>query len=59
MPNNLNQNWLYGGVGYKWNKSGNIQLGYMQQFISKGDGIRFENNSTIQMTFIYLFGKKE
>ena len=59
MPLSLNQNWLYGGLGYKFGERGNFQLGYMQQFISKGDGIRFENNPTLQVLFVYNFGKQK
>ena len=56
MPEGLNQNWIYGGFGYKLNTKSNIQLGYMQQLIKKGDGVHFESNPTLQATDIYNFG---
>ncbi|MBL4592483.1 MAG: DUF2490 domain-containing protein [Flavobacteriales bacterium] len=58
MPTSLNQNWLYGGLGYKIIPNGSIQLGYMNQVVKKGDGIHFENNHTLQITIGYKFENK-
>lgn len=57
MPLSFNQNWLYGGVGYKVSERGRLQLGYMHQLIRKSDGIHYESNPTIQFTAEYQFGK--
>jgi hypothetical protein len=59
MPESLNQNWLFAGVGYKLNEKSNLQVGYMQQLIKKGDGVHYESNPTLQVTYAYTFGEKE
>lgn len=59
MPRSLNQNWLYLGVGYKFSDIGNVQIGFMDQVIRKGDGIHYENNPTLQCTVGFEFGKKK
>lgn len=58
MPTSFNQNWAYIGFGYKFNTHGNLQLGYMNQSIKKGDGIHYENNHTLQFTIVYELFKK-
>ncbi len=57
MPLSFNQNWLYAGLGYRFSDRGNIQLGYMNQLIRKGDGVHYESNPTIQFTVVYKFEK--
>ena len=52
MPTSLNQNWLYAGFGYKFMPHANVQLGYMNRVIRKGDGIHYENNHTLQFTIV-------
>lgn len=57
LPSSLNQNWLYGGFGYKFSDKINLEAGYMNQLIKKGDNVHFENNPTTQVTLGYKFGK--
>ncbi|MFN9800045.1 MAG: DUF2490 domain-containing protein, partial [Bacteroidota bacterium] len=49
--NILDQNRLYGGIGYQVKPGRTIQAGYLNQLIAKADGIHFENNHTIQISF--------
>jgi hypothetical protein len=49
---NFNQNWSYFGIGYKFNKA-SVQLGYMNQYLPKSDGIRTENNHTLSVSIGY------
>jgi len=48
----FNQNWAYLGVGYKFNKT-TIQLGYMNQYLPKSDGVQIENNHTLSVSVGY------
>lgn len=62
--NVFDQNRLFLAFGWRFNKDTNIQLGYMNQFIEKGDGTHKENNHTVQVALTYnidftkLFKKK-
>ncbi|MDL5048764.1 DUF2490 domain-containing protein [Oscillatoria amoena NRMC-F 0135] len=51
--NYFDQNRLYGAFGYQYSARGNVQLGYMNQFIVKGDGLRAERNHTLQISLTY------
>lgn len=51
--NIFDQNRLYLAFGWKFNKDTNIQLGYMNQFIEKGDGLHKENNHTMQVALTH------
>ncbi len=53
LPNNFDQNWLYGALGFQFNPQGNVQVGMMDQYISKGDGIHYERNPTFQLALFY------
>lgn len=53
--NYLDQNRLYGAIGYQFSTRGNLQAGYMQQFIVKGDGLKAERNHTLQLVLTYNF----
>lgn len=53
-PRGFNQNWLYAGLAFRFNKMGSVGLGYMYRTIHNG-GIYFEGNHTIQATFAYNF----
>lgn len=53
--NYLDQNRLYSAVGYQFSVQGNLQLGYMQQFIVKGDALKAERNHTLQLALTYHF----
>jgi hypothetical protein len=55
LPVNFNQNWLFIGLEYRVSKEGNIQLGFLDQYLSKGDGVHYEHNPTLQTTFCYQF----
>jgi hypothetical protein len=48
--NILDQNRLYGGLGYQFKPGKNIQIGYLQQLVMKPDGVRMENNHTLQVS---------
>lgn len=51
--NIMEQNRLYAALGYRFNKNVNIQGGYLNQFIQKGDGIHAENNHNLQLSLTY------
>lgn len=51
--NIMDQNRLYVALGYRFTKDVNVQLGYLNQFIPKADGIRAENNHTAQLGITY------
>jgi len=51
--NIFDQNRLYLALGWRFNKDCNIQTGYLNQFIEKGDGVRKENNHTFQLALTY------
>jgi hypothetical protein len=51
--NILDQNRLYGAIGWRFNKNVNVQLGYLNQYIVKTDGIKAERNHTIQIGVTY------
>lgn len=51
--NIVDQNRLYGAFGWKCNKNFNVQLGYLNQFIIKADGIKMERNHTLQIGITY------
>jgi hypothetical protein len=59
--NILDQNRLYASVGWRFNAACNIQLGYLNQYIVKKDGIQAERNHTLQAALTYNidFRKKE
>ncbi|MBL7755230.1 MAG: DUF2490 domain-containing protein [Chitinophagaceae bacterium] len=47
--NFFDQNRLYLALGYKIPKWGRLELGYLEQTIFKPDGIKIENNRTLQL----------
>lgn len=51
----FNQNWLYGGISAKLQNGLSLKLGYMNQYLVKGDGMRVENNHTLQVGVGYNF----
>jgi hypothetical protein len=53
--NLFDQNRAYFALGYKIPKIGRLEIGYMYQAILKGDGIKIENNNTLQLGFISTF----
>ena len=59
--NVLDQNRLYFALGWRFNKNCNVQLGYLNQYIVKKDGIQAERNHTLQVGVTYNldFTKKQ
>jgi len=59
--NILDQNRLYCALGWRFNAACNIQLGYLNQYIVKKDGIQAERDHTLQASLTYNinFRKKE
>jgi hypothetical protein len=57
----LDQNRLYAALGWRFNPAYNIQLGYLNQYIVKKDGVQAERNHTLQASLAYNldFRKKE
>lgn len=53
--NYLDQNRLYAALGYQFSSKGNFQLGYLNHYIIKGDGLRAERNHTLQLGLTYNF----
>ncbi len=51
--NIMDQNRLYCALGWRFNKAMNIQVGYLNQYIAKADGINAERNHTLQVGFTY------
>jgi hypothetical protein len=51
--NILDQNRLYFALGWRFNKNFNAQLGYLNQYIVKTDGIKAERNHTLQIGLTY------
>jgi hypothetical protein len=47
--NILDQNRLYFALGWRFNPNFNVQLGYLNQYIVKKDGIQAERNHTLQI----------
>ncbi len=51
--NILDQNRLYLALGYRFNADVNLQLGYLNQYIVKPDGVRHERNHNLQVGLTY------
>lgn len=47
--NIFDQNRLYAAIGYRIPKVGRLEIGYLNQLILKADGIKVENNHTLQV----------
>lgn len=59
--NIYDQNRLYFAFGYQLLPSSNIQIGYLNHLVFKSDGVKYENNHTLQisLTHNFDFRKKE
>ncbi len=59
--NILDQNRLYAALGWRFFNNLNIQLGYLNHYVIKADGVRHERNHTLQLscTYNFDFRKKE
>lgn len=53
--NYLDQNRLYGSVGYMFSSNANFQIGYLNHFVIKSNGLDAENNHTFQLSLSYNF----
>lgn len=53
--NYLDQNRLYVALGYQYSSHGNIQVGYLNQYVVKGNAIQAESNHTLQVGLTYNF----
>ena len=51
--NILDQNRFIAAVGYKFDSNFNIQLGYLNQFVVKTNGVQMERNHTLWTTVVY------
>lgn len=51
--NILDQNRLYVALGYRFNSNVNLQIGYLNQYIVKPDGIHHERNHDLQFGLTY------
>ena len=51
--NVMDQNRMYAGIGYRFNQAINLQMGYLNQYIVKSDGVHIERNHTVQMGVVY------
>lgn len=51
--NILDQNRIYFSIGWRKNKNCNIQLGYLNHYVIKSDGILRERNHTLQLGLQY------
>lgn len=51
QANIFDQNRAYAALGYKFPKWGKLEIGYMNQMIVKSDGVKVENNHTLQVGF--------
>ncbi len=51
--NILDQNRLYLALGYRFNPRVNVQVGYMNQYIVKPDGVQQERNHNFQLGLTY------
>lgn len=47
--NYFDQNWAYGGLNYKLSETLSFDVGYMNQFFVKPDGMHAESNHTIML----------
>ena len=59
VKNVLDQNRMYAALGYRFNAKLSIQLGYLNQYIIKTDGIKAERNHTLQAVICYNLDLRE
>jgi hypothetical protein len=51
--NILDQNRMNFAFGWRFNKDFNVQIGYLNQFVVKSDGIKAERNHTLLISTVY------
>jgi len=49
LQNHVDQNRAYLAIGYKIPKLGRLEIGYLNQLLIKSDGLKIENNHTLQL----------
>lgn len=54
MPQSFTRNWAYVGLGYRFNPTMNVQLGYMNQ-IDRVNDSKFVSTPIMQLTFVKNF----
>ncbi|MEZ5017184.1 MAG: DUF2490 domain-containing protein [Flavipsychrobacter sp.] len=54
MPTNMGRNWIYTGLGYKFNKDFNIQLAHLHQYDRVGNN-NYISSSIIQLSLFKNF----
>jgi len=57
--NVLDQSRLHIGLGFRFNAQANLQLGYLNQYIIKPDGLQHERNHTLQCGLFYNIDFRE
>lgn len=55
QANILDQNRMYFGLGWRFNPRMNVQVGYLNQLIFKGDGVKIERNHMVQLMYTHNF----
>jgi hypothetical protein len=53
--NKFDQNRVAAGIGYYLSPNSNFRVGYLHQYIQKGDGVRFDSNHIITLGLTYNF----
>lgn len=51
--NIMDQNRFIAALGWRFNRTFNVQLGYLNQFIAKTDGVKMESNHTLWISTTY------
>ncbi|AKD03289.1 DUF2490 domain-containing protein [Pontibacter korlensis] len=59
--NIFDQNRAYVALGYKISNSSSLELGYLNQIVQKANGVVFEHNHTLQVSFFHTlnFAKQD
>jgi hypothetical protein len=57
--NILDQNRFNLALGWRFNKDFNIQIGYLNQFLIKSDGVKMERNNTLLVSTVYNLDFRE
>jgi hypothetical protein len=51
--NIMDQNRFIAALGWRFNSKFNVQLGYLNQFVAKSDGVKMESNHTLWISTTY------
>lgn len=55
LRNKFDQNRVAAGIGYHFSPDSNFRVGYLHQYIQKGNGFQFESNHIITLSLTYNF----